>query len=155
MPLHRNSTVKKIAIYHCFRSSSSLRVNFSRGLFIIRGGSMYSTCNLVSLESRCFTHTDFPLWLIWSVFKGLQSRPVRWRNSMLCISDALLCVSRVLFPCTYRESKYKEWASLLTVPGFFPATTSNSKLSLQGILWAPFTSFCASAVFLPSSNSCN
>lgn len=59
MPLHRTSTVNEIALYHCFWSSSSLWVHFSRGLFTIKEDSTYSTCKLVSLENRCSTNYRF------------------------------------------------------------------------------------------------
>lgn len=114
MPLHRSSTVNKVSTCHCFRSSSSLWVILSRGLFTIKEDAMYSTCKLVSLESRCSSnYYNFPFWLRWSVFKVLQSPPARWRNSVLGISYALLCICRVLFLWTQQESKYKEKASLL------------------------------------------
>lgn len=110
---HFMEVVNKVTIYHCLRSSFRLLVNFSRSLLTIKGRIyvQHLQACLLKKEIDAPPTIDFAFQLRWSVSKSLHS--ARWRNPVLHIPNAPLCVARLLFPLTWQESNSKQWASLL------------------------------------------
>lgn len=110
---HFMEVLNKVATYHCFRSSFRLLVNFSRSLLTIKGRIyvQHLQACLPKKEIDAPPTIDFAFQLRWSVSKSLHS--ARWRNPVLHIPNAPLCVARLLFPLTWQESNSKKWASLL------------------------------------------